>query len=93
MKQGPNVKKLICHKMALIIAPSHVSGGVPAVVDAIAKPGNLEAVARAATAWVEQVINLVKTAPHNSYGDDDEAIAGEILSLRQIEERNRRTSI
>jgi hypothetical protein len=42
-------------------------------------------VAREAEAWVEQALAAVKAAPGNPYGNDDEAIAGEILS--QIEAR------
>jgi hypothetical protein len=42
-------------------------------------------VAREATAWVEQALAAVKSARDNPYGDDDEAIAGEIL--RQVEAR------
>jgi hypothetical protein len=51
------------------------------------RPGNLGAVAREATAWVEQALTAVKTAPDNPHGDTDEAIAEEIL--RGIEARQR----
>lgn len=37
---------------------------------------------RAATQWVQDAIAAVKAAPNNTFGDDDEAIAAEVL--RQI---------
>jgi hypothetical protein len=86
--QGPNVKKLIAHKMSLIMVPpgcgdgKHAAAGV--AIAALMAPGNIGKVAREATAWVEAAIAAVKSAPDNPY-TDDEAIAGEIL--RQIELR------
>lgn len=80
MIQGPNVKKLIVHKMSLDMVPS--GGGLP---DALAAFGKIGDHARVATDWVSQAIAAVKAAPGNPYGDDDEAIAGEIL--RRIEAR------
>jgi hypothetical protein len=73
MKQGPNVRKLIVHKMSLLMIP----------------PGSKEP-ARDATAWVEQAIAVVKTAPDNPYGDDDEAIAGAILEGIEAKKREKR---
>ena len=80
MSQGPNVKKLIVHKMSLIMGPP--GGGAGAVVANLVRPGNLAAVAREATEWVESAIATVKSAPDNPYATDEE-IAGEIL--RQID--------
>jgi hypothetical protein len=45
--------------------------------------GDLKAAAREAQAWVRDVIAAIKAAPDNLFGDNDEAIAGEIL--RQID--------
>lgn len=81
--QGPNVKKLICHKMALLMVPS--GAGFADGLRELTTPGNIGKRAREATEWVEQATVVVKTAPDNPYGDDDEAIAGEIL--RQIDSR------
>lgn len=80
---GPNVRKLICHRMSSIIVPPN--GGPKDVFEAITTPNRLTQVARESTEWVEQVFAAVKSAPNNPFGDDDEAIAGEIL--RRIEER------
>jgi hypothetical protein len=87
MPQGHNVKKLICHKMALLMIPS--GAGFLEGLQALTTPGNVGKLAREATAWVEQAIAVVKSAPDNPYGNDDEAIAGEVL--RQIEEKKRNT--
>lgn len=83
---GPNVKKLIAHKMALDMIPvgTPPGEGLATGIAAIAKPGNVAAVCRAATEWVAGAIAIVKMAPDNPFKDDEE-IAGEIL--RQIEER------
>lgn len=85
MIQGPNVKKLIAHKMAIDAIPA--GGGFAAGLHFLSDKQRIIDGAKAATAWVEQAIATVKSAPDNPYGDD-EAIAGEIL--RQLEERNRK---
>jgi hypothetical protein len=80
VKQGPNVKRLIAHKMSLLLIPPGSGKNALGVgLAGLAKPGNLVAVAREATAWVEEALAVVKTAPDNPYGEDDEAIAGAIL--------------
>ncbi len=83
--QGPNVKKLIVHKMSLLMVPP--GGNLGTAIDALRKPGNVVAVAREATAWVEAAIAAVKAAPGSTW-TDDEAIAGEIL--RQVELKKKR---
>ena len=80
---GPNIRKLICHRMSSIIVPPN--GGFKDVFSAIKTPGRLTQVARESTEWVESAVACVKSAPNNPFGDDDEAIAGEIL--RRVEER------
>lgn len=82
---GPNVKKLIVRRMAQLMIPD--GAGLPDALRELANPGNIGKRAREATAWVKDVINVVKTAPDNPYGNDDEAIAGEIL--KQIDERKK----
>ncbi|KKL17574.1 hypothetical protein LCGC14_2484200 [marine sediment metagenome] len=77
MQQGPNVKKLIIRKMSKDMVPD--GGGLPDALVALATPGNLSKVAGEATKWVEAAIAVVKTAPDNPYGDDDEAIAEAVL--------------
>jgi hypothetical protein len=79
--QGPNVKKLIIHKMTLLMIPADTPKGqaLEAGVRALTTPGNVGVLTKEATAWVEMALALVKRSKHNPYGDDDEAIAGDIL--------------
>jgi hypothetical protein len=60
-------------------------GGLAPATRALAEPGSIERHAREAAGWVQGAIAVVKSAPDNHHGDDDEAIAGEIL--RRIDER------
>lgn len=71
---GPNEKKLISRRMALIMIPSN--GGLSDGLKAL--QGDLPAIAREATAWVKQAIEVVKMAPDNPWKTDEE-IAGAIL--------------
>jgi hypothetical protein len=82
---GPNVKKLLIHKMSCDLVPS--GGGMAGAIASLVKPGNLSVVAKKAMEWVSAAVAVVKTTPDNPYGDDDEAIAGEIL--RQIDEKKK----
>lgn len=79
---GPNVKKLIAHKMAMDAIPP---GGGFADGANFLLSGNLGESGRNAAEWVKQAIHAVKAAPDNPYGDDEEVIAAEIL--RRIKER------
>jgi hypothetical protein len=82
--QGSNVRKLIVHKMSLLAIRPGSESGLGQMTDFLKSPDRMMAVAREATDWARGAIAAVKTAPDNSYGDDDEAIAGEIL--RRVEE-------
>lgn len=74
---GPNVRKLICHKISLLaVSPN---GGMQDALNALTQPGRLLALAREATNWVNAAILAVKSAKDNHFGDDDEAIAAAIL--------------
>lgn len=84
MMMGPNVRRLIVHKMSQDIVPD--SGGFLDAVKVLSTPGALGNHARTATEWVKTVLALVRTAPDNPYQTDEE-IAGEIL--RRIEEKRR----
>jgi hypothetical protein len=82
---GANVKRL------LAIHSSNVSikrygGGIAGSVEGIK---NMASVAREAMGEIEQMIQAVKSAPDNPYGDDDEVIVGEIL--RQYDERKQKS--
>jgi hypothetical protein len=84
-KIGPNLKKLMAHKMAIDMIPP---GGDPfAFVETIMDGKKHAAVAAAALEWSILAVNAVRSAVDNPYGDDEEVIAGEIL--KQIEERKR----
>ena len=83
--QGPNVKKLIVRRISMLAVPD--GGGCADAIGWLTSPDSVSKTVREATEWVKEAIGVVKTAPDNSFGDDDEAIAGEIL--RQIEEKQK----
>jgi hypothetical protein len=80
---GPNVRRLVAHKVSVDAVPK--GGHIGHAMGFLSSPEKILAGTRAAQEWVAAAIAVVKAAPNNPYGDDDEAIAGEIL--RQIEER------
>lgn len=83
---GPNVKRLIAHKMSLLAIP--IGSGKDSLglgVEALMNHGKFASIAAEASDWVQKAIAVMKTAPDNPYGDDDEAIAGALL--KGIEER------
>jgi len=82
-KQGPNVKRLIIERMSYLAIPK--DGGLADGIALFTTPGKLGDVVRQATTDVEACIAVAKTAVPNPFGNDDEAIAGEIL--RKIDER------
>ncbi len=84
---GPNVKRLIVHKMSLLAIP--VGSGkdsLPFGLQALTNRGKFASIAAEAGDWVRQAIAVMKTAPDNPY-ETDEEIAGAIL--QGIEERGR----
>ena len=85
---GPNVKRLIAHKVSLDAVPR--GGGLVDAVAFLKDTERLSACTHEAIAWVEAALEAVKAAPGNPYGDDDEAIAGELL--RRIETRKKGTA-
>lgn len=85
---GPNVRRLIARKAALLAIPvgsgtSSFDKGLGVLLDR----DKLTSTVNEASAWVQAAIDVMKTAPDNPYGDNDEAIAGAIL--KGIEERER----
>jgi hypothetical protein len=82
---GPNVKKLIAHKMSLDAVPP--GGGLKSALDFLTKPGAIAASGKAGTEWVMAAIVAIRTAaePNPWKNADDEQIAGEVL--RRIGER------
>lgn len=83
---GPNMKKLICEKMARDAIPP--GSGVAAGVAFLSDPKKIVAGAQSASNWVKFAIKLVKEAPDSKYTDDEE-IAG--IILKKIEEKRAKT--
>ena len=77
-----NVAKLIIHKFSVDAIPS--DSGLVDGVRILSDPDAMKRGMEVARRWAIEAIDVVKTAPDNPWGDDDEAIAGEIL--RRIEE-------
>ena len=84
-KQGPNVKKLIAHKMAKDAVPD--GGGLAAALKFLKDKDAIVNTARRATEFVYTAIALMRTcAEPNPWKDaSDEEIAGEIL--KNVEEK------
>jgi hypothetical protein len=85
MSLGPNVKKLIAHKVSVEAIPA--GGGFEAGLEFLADAARVAKTFREPAAWVAQAIQMVREAPgENPWRDkDDEAIAGELL--RKVEEK------
>lgn len=83
---GPNVRRLIAIKMAKDAITS--GGGFADGMKYLTSPG-LGQRAQEAAKWVEEAIRTVKSAPDNPWGDDDEAIAGELV--KRIEAKQKET--
>lgn len=81
---GPNVKRLIIHKMSLDAVPP--GGGINDALRFLTEPGRLGKAAREATAWAEAALAAVRSAPGNPH-PDDEAVAAAILA--EIDRRKR----
>jgi hypothetical protein len=79
---GPNVKRLVIRKMALIAVPPGSRGDSFAhAFHVLRSVESLKATAREAAAWVKESLDRIKALPNNSLGDDDETIAGVMLSM------------
>jgi len=84
-KYGTNVTKLITQFIAREAIPS--GGGIASAVEFFQNPERRKQVLEAAETKAIQAIALIKTAPDNLFGNDDELIAGELL--KKIAERKR----
>ncbi len=82
---GPNVKKLIIHKMSLDAIPS--GGGVADGLKFFMDKERISRTLREANEWVKQALFVVRNAmePNPFKNSTDEDIAGEIL--RKIGEK------
>jgi hypothetical protein len=75
---GPNMKRLMAYAAAKeSISPG---GGMADALQAIATPGRLVEITRNALAFADAAVAVMRTAPDNPYGEDEEAIAGAILA-------------
>lgn len=82
---GPNVKKLMIHWFSVLVVP--VGGGISDVMNVLSHNHLMKKHMKKALDNTMTAIDAVKAAPNNTFGDDDEAIAAEIL--RQIDIRKK----
>ncbi len=84
---GPNVKKLVARRMAMLAIPP--GGGFGDGVALLCDPKKLAATGKDATAWVHEAIAAVRAAPDCKWTTDEE-IAGELLRLAEAREPSAR---
>lgn len=82
-KHGPNVNRLIVKFIACEAVPP--GGSLASAIEFLRNPERRKHILKSAETQVMQAIQLIKSAPDNPFGNDDEQIAGELLS--QIEKR------
>jgi len=82
-KYCPNVTKLIIKFIAREAVPP--GGGLASGLEFFGNPERRKQVLESAESKAIQAIQLVKSAPDNPFGNDDESIARELLS--QIKKR------
>lgn len=82
-KHGPNVTQLIVRFISREAVPP--GGGLAAGISFFQDSELRKQVIERAEANAMAAIQLIKTAPDNPYGDDDEEIAG--MLLKKIEEK------
>lgn len=75
---GPNAKRLLAHFIAREAIP--VGGGLASGINFLTNPQLRRTGIEKAMADLETALAVVKTAPDNPYGDNDEAIAAAILA-------------
>lgn len=76
---GPFVKRLIAARMAVLMIPPGTPNPFATGIQALIDPSRLVAAGKEATEWVQHALALVKAAPDNPYGGDDEVIAAALL--------------
>lgn len=84
-KYGPNVTKLIIKFVAREAVPP--GGGIAEGVEFLRNPERRKQILASAESKAILAIRLIKSAPDNPFGDDDENIAGELLN--KIKERQK----
>lgn len=78
-----NVKRLVIEFMACLMVPP--GGTVQSCLQNLTDHVRIKEMAKQAQADALAAIRLIKEAPDNPYGDDDEVIAG--IILQKIEEK------
>ena len=87
---GPKVTKLILHFAAREAVPPG-GGGITSGLEFFQNPERRKEVMAKAVIGAHMAIELIKIAPDNPYGDDDEKIA-EYLLAKIEEKRNSRAA-
>lgn len=78
---GPNEKKLITKRIAAVMIPE--GGCVFDGFEALTDPVKLGRIAKESTKWISVMLEAIKNAPDNPYGNDNEVIAASILEKMQ----------
>jgi hypothetical protein len=76
-KLGPNMRRLLARVVARRAIPS--GGGLADGINFIKDQNRFKQVHRESLAWIDEAINVIRSAPDNCYGDDEETIAGVIV--------------
>lgn len=85
MPTGSKVRALVLYHVSLTAIPPGTTDGLGAGIDFLLKPDALRQAYIAAGRFVRAALDAVKRAPDNPWGDDDEAIAADLV--RRIEEK------
>jgi hypothetical protein len=71
------MKRLLARVIARKAIPS--GGGFADGIKLFTTPGELGKVSRESLEWIDDAIYAIRSAPDNTYGDDEEIIAGVIV--------------
>lgn len=76
---GSNVKKLLLARMSALLIPPDTADPLVASIRALQSSGCLRDAYKEAEQWTHAALAAIKSAPDNTYGTDDEVIAGMLL--------------
>lgn len=85
---GPNVRKLLALFISVEAIPA--GGGFADAVEFFKNAEKRKEILEKAESKTKEAIQLIKSAPDNPYGDDEEVIAGAILKKVEEEIEKRR---
>lgn len=88
---GANVRRLMIEFSSTLAVRSGSGTPMQNALNILAKPGGIAGNMREALRQTELALEAMKAAPDNPYGNDDEAIAGEILEELAKRELSRNT--